>query len=209
MIKKVIVFFIVLAIYPGTSVAVQVHSVERQGRMIQLDGFLLEWKKADARPLTERSVWFFDAITSREGLAGYFKTDSALSCGLWKFRFLPKRLSPYKYMELLAEADSSLPFYKVSSGEATGENGVTAEWVVPWDSIQHDSSAAFQVGLIVFDTCGDTLPPMIFSGHVYRQETSLWSGIYAKGIVLIGLMFALFVLQKRARAKFRTNKKRR
>ena len=192
----------------GTACAVQICPVERDGRAIQLDGFLLEWKKADARPLSQGSFWYYDACNTREGLTGYFTTASDSLCSPWKFRFLHHRLSSYVYMELQTRTDSSKPFYRISSGEGSAEKGLVAEWLIPWDSIWHDSSGVYQVGLFAFDTCGDTLQPVIFTGHVYRQKAPAWGGVYAKGILLGVLMIMLFILQKRARAKLRTKKKR-
>ena len=192
----------------GTASAVQLRPVERDGRPIQLDGFLLEWKKADARPLMQGSPWNYDACNTREGLTGYFTTASDSLCWPWKFRFLRHRLSSYTYMELQTRADSLKSFYRISSGTGTAEKGLVAEWLIPWDSIWHDSSGAYQVGLFAFDTCGDTLEPVIFAGHVYRQKAPVWGGVYAKGGLLGGLMLLLYILQKRARAKLRANKKR-
>jgi hypothetical protein len=192
----------------GTACAVQLRPVERDGRAIQLDGFLLEWNKADSRPLAQGSPWNYDACNTREGLTGYFKTASDSLCRPWTFRFLHHRLSPYAYMELHTRTDSSKPFYRISSGAGTAEKGLVVEWLIPWDSIWHDSSGAYQVGLFAFDTCGDTMQPVIFSGHVYRQKAPVWGGVYAKGILLGVLMLMLFILQKRARAKLRTKKKR-
>lgn len=187
----------------GTACAVQVLPVERTGRTIQLDGFLLEWNKAGARPLAPGSVWLHDVCNTREGLTGYFLLSNDIRCPSWKFRFLNHRLSPYVFMELQTRSDSLKTFYRISSPAGSSKKGLTAEWLVPWDSIAHDSSGAYQVGLFAFDTCGDTLTPVIFSGHVYRQKASVWGGVYAKGILLGVLMLMLYSLQKRARVKKR------
>jgi hypothetical protein len=197
---NVIAFFLAVLLAAGTVCAVQMRPVERDGRTIQLDGFLLEWKKADARPLAPGSPWYYDACNTREGLTGYFKTENGSLCRPWKFRFLHHRLSAYAYMELQTRTDSAKPFYRISTGEGTAEKGLVAEWLIPWDSIWHDSSGAYQVGLFAFDTCGDTLEPVIFSGHVYRQREPRWGGVYEKGI-FVGIMIALLiVLQWRVRA---------
>ena len=206
---NVIAFFsAALLAAAGAACAVQMRPVERDGRTIQLDGFLLEWERADARPLAEGSPWYYDACNTREGLTGYFTTENGSLCQPWKFRFLHRHLSPYVYMELHTRTDSAKPFYRISSGAGTAKKGLVAEWLIPWDSIGHDSSGAYQVGLFAFDTCGDTLQPVIFTGHVYRQKASVWGGVYTKGILLGVLMIMLYILQKRARVKLRTKKKR-
>jgi hypothetical protein len=204
----IVFFFPAFLAIAGTACAVQIRPVERDGRTIQLDGFLLEWKKADARPLAQGSFWYYDVCNTREGLTGYFTTARDPVCGPWTFRFLHHRLSPYVYMELQSRPDSSKPFYKISSTAVDAEKGLAAEWLIPWDSIWHDTTGVYQVGLFAFDTCGDTLQPLIFTGHVYHQKAPMWGGVYVKAIVLGLLMILLFFLQKRARAIVRDRKKR-
>jgi hypothetical protein len=192
----------------GIASAVQVHQVTRDDRTVQLDGFLLEWKKVEARPLAGDSLWFYDAVNTREGLTGYFKTDRFPSCLSWKFRFLPDRLSPYNALEVQTNPDSAKPYYKVSLSSEPQRQGVTVEWIIPWDSIWHDSSGSYQVRLFGADTCGDTLQAVIFSGHVFRPRESIWGGVYVKGIFLGSFLIVLFVLQKRARSKLKARRKR-
>ncbi|HUI92327.1 MAG TPA: hypothetical protein VLX68_08780 [Chitinivibrionales bacterium] len=197
-----------ILIIAGTACAVQVVPVERTGRTIQLDGFLLEWNKADARPLAPGSAWQFDACNTREGLTGYFTLSNDIPCPAWRFRFLNHRLSPYAFMDLQSRSDSSETFYRLSSPAGTSKKGTTAEWLIPWDSIWHDTSGAYQVGLFAFDTCGDTMQPIIFTGHVYKQKPPAWGGVYLKGILLAALMVVLFMLQRSARRKLRVRKNR-
>ena len=150
--------------------AVEVHSVLRNGRSIQLDGFLLEWKQSDSRFLSKDSLWRYDVINTREGLTGYFASTPHFKCGLWKFRFLPHQLSPHAGMDLIASLDSLRPFYRTAPLSNAPKGGIAAEWIIPWDSIWHDSMGAYQVGLFAFDTCCDTISPLILTGHVYHTD---------------------------------------
>lgn len=179
--------------------AVQIHQVSKNGRQIQLDGFLLEWNKADAKRLGGDSAWLWDAINTGEGLTGYFTTGKNPRCGPWTFRFLTQKLSLHKTMDVRTDADVG-PFYRVARKQDGAKNDVTAEWILPWDSIWHDSSGAYQVGVFAFDTCGDTVQPLILSGHVYLPQAPSWGGVYGKAIMVGVLLVLLFMVQRRARA---------
>lgn len=183
--------------------AVQVRSVDRDGRSVQLDGFLLEWNKRDAAPLSKDSLWLYDVLNTREGLTGYFASAGRTTCGLWKFRFLPHRLSPYCFMEMQASLDSLKPFYRTAPLAGTAAGGIAAEWVIPWDSIWHDSTGAYQVGVFAFDTCGDTIPPLILTGRVYHRKPAPWGGVYTKAVFLGAMMVMLFWMQRKTRKKKR------
>jgi hypothetical protein len=191
----------------STSFAVQIHPVARDGRKIQLDGFLLEWKKSDARPLGRDSSWSWDAINTREGLTGYFKAEKQPVCkGPWTFRFLPCRLSPYLAMEIHTDPAAADSFYRVTHSETVPEKDVTCEWIIPWKNVCHDSAGEYQVGLFAFDACGDSVQPLILTGHIYNPKKPSWGGAYGK-MILVGIMLVLlFIMQKTTRRKFQKRK---
>jgi len=196
----------ILIVSTTTASAVQIHAVAKNGRQIQLDGFLLEWKKADERPLGPDSTWLWDVINTREGLTGYFKADKLTCQGPWTFRFLPCRLSPYHAMEIRTDAVGSDSFFRVTHGDAGQGRDVVCEWIIPWKNICLDSGGAYQIGLFTFDACKDTLQPLILTGRMYNPKKASWGGVYGKTILLGVLLVLLFFLQKSTRGKFRKRK---
>jgi hypothetical protein len=192
----------------GSSFAVQIHPVLKNGRQIQLDGFLLEWKKADASPLGRDSTWLWDVINTREGLTGYFKAEKLACPGPWTFRFLPCRLSTYRVIEINTNAAAPDSFYRVSHAETGPDRDAVCEWIIPWKDICLDSTGAYQIGLFAFNTCKDTLPPLILTGHVFNPKKVSWGGVYGKLLLLGVLLVLLFFLQKSTRGKFRKRKPR-
>jgi hypothetical protein len=197
----------ILSLYFVSVYAVQIHPVTRNGRQIQLDGFLLEWKKADGRVLDADSLWSWDVINTREGLTGYFKSDKQCRCtGPWTFRFLPCRLSPYQSIEIRTDAGLSDQRYRVARSDSGPQKNIACEWIIPWKDVCRDSTGAYQVGLVGFDACGDTVQPVILTGHVYNPKKVSWGGVYGKTIVLGVLLVLLFIMQKSTKGKFRKRK---
>ena len=190
--------------------AVQIYPVTKNGRQIQLDGFLLEWEKSESKSLIAGSPWSWDVINTREGLTGYFKAEKQLVCkGPWTFRFLPCRLSPYQSMAIITNANADSQFYRVTHSDAGPDKDVVCEWILPWKKVCHDSTGAYQVGLFAFDACGDTVPPVILTGHVYNPKKISWGGVYGKTVLLAVLLVLLFILQRSTRTvrgKFRNRK---
>ena len=189
--------------------AVEIYSVNKSGRMVQLDGFLLEWNKDSAKTLGAGFPWLWDALATKEGFTGYFKTQKPPRCPSWTFTFLPRRLSPYTRMIATTIADAAQTFYRLALPENSQDSSVVVEWVLPWDSIAVDSSGRFQIGLVASDSCGDTLRPAIFNGRAYRAAaTTPWGKVYSKGIILALLLAILYYLQKTAKRKVKGKKKR-
>jgi hypothetical protein len=188
--------------------AVEIYSVAKSGRMVQLDGFLLEWNKDGAKALSG-SPWVWDAINTKEGLTGYFKAIKPLSCHDWTFTLLPRRLSPYASMKMSTSPAAPQTFYRLTLPYGGPDSSVVMEWVIPWDSIALDSSGSYQIGLMAVDSCGDTLTPVIFNGHAYASAAAApWSKVYSKGIFLAVLLVLLYLLQKTTKRKFTVKRKR-
>jgi hypothetical protein len=195
--------FFAIFLWIGMANAVQIHQVTQSGRQIQLDGFLLDWQN-NAQKLGSDSLWQWDVINTREGLTGYFKTSKPPNCSLWQFAFLPHQLSPYKRINITSNAENKTGIARVNRDSS---NTIVIEWIIPWDSISHDSAGLYQVGLFAYDACGDSLAPVIMSGHVFKAIKPLWSGVYAKAVLLGILLVLLFVMQKFTRGKFGKKRK--
>jgi|WetSurMetagenome_2_1015567.scaffolds.fasta_scaffold01719_11 hypothetical protein len=201
LIKTIVVPVATLCACALPAAGVEMRSVDRYGRSVQLDGFLLEWNTDGARPLSPDSQWMYDVLNTREGLTGYFFSPRRGDCGLWKFRFLPHGLSTYSSMEMQASLDSLRPFYRTAPISSGADAGIVAEWVIPWDSIWRDSAGSYRVGIFAFDTCGDTLQPLILTGRMHRQAPAPWDGVYSKAAILAVMMLILFWFQRKIRKK--------
>jgi hypothetical protein len=203
--KFLIIFIALLA---ADVFAVEIHTIGKSGRMIQLDGFLMEWRKDSAKVWGADSLWQWDALGTREGLAGYFKAGGKrLKCADWTFRFLPHGLSPYLTMDVRTGAKSDQTFYRIALPGATPDSTMVAEWVLPWDSITVDSTGAYQIGLMAFDMCKDTLQPVIFTGRKFAPHKAAWGKVYTKGLSLAVLIVFLFYYERRAKRTMRKRKR--
>ena len=201
-----VVVLALLVVRTGSSV--DIHTVGF-GRMVQLDGFLLEWNKANAKPWKNSSLWAWDAIATKEGVTGYFKAIKPLACNGWNFTFLPRQLSVYTSMKLSASPVAPQTFYRVSQGGGAADSAVAAEWIIPWDSLGLDTTGSYRIGITGLDSCGDTLEPLILTGTAPRASTPVpWSKVYSKGILLAGLLIVLYFLQRSAKKKMRRTWKR-
>jgi hypothetical protein len=183
-------------------------TVTRTGRKVQLDGFLLEWPKNDMKKMSPNWPWAWDAMNTAEGLTGYFKAPSSVGED-WTFSFLPQRLSPYSRMTLSFSTDSGQSFYRVSKPASNPDSSMAAEWVIPWSRIAVDTPGDYEVGIMAYNGRGDTLPAMVLSGKAPRlSAASPWGKVYYKAIFLVALLFALFYVQKKAKKKTKSGKKK-
>jgi hypothetical protein len=171
--------------------AEEVYTVNKSGRMVQLDGFLLEWNRDSAKALTGNSCWMWDAINTREGLTGYFKTSNRPECNRWTFKFVPGK--EVAVLSTLPDVGQSL--CKVIQSDA--DSSISAEWIIPWDRIAIDQSGAYRIEFTASDTCGDTLEPIIFKGHkVLGNKKNSYGNIYIFAEMAAALFLFFLLLRK-------------
>ncbi len=203
---KIASFFFVFLVTFSDSFPITTYTVTKSGRRVQLDGFLIEWKLDSAKSMGAASLWKWDALGTKEGLTGYFSGPCAAGAD-WTFSFLLHHLSPYSVLKLSFSPDAAQSFFRISQPGGGSDSITTAEWVIPWDSISLDSSGTYQVGIFGYNTHGDTLQPMILSGHVFQgKAASPWGKVYFKGVFLAVLVGVLFYVQKKNKNKFRRKK---
>jgi len=190
------------------SSAQNVYEVASDGRRIQLDGFLLEWKSDASRPFGKSGEWGCDAVKTVEGLSGYCKSKVPLSCENWKFVFLSGKSDDKKIEMYFNSASDTIksPYYQYDRELYVSSGKLVTEWVIPWSLLETDSSGFYKLDIKVVNSCGDSLPVLTIRGNKILSDTkSSWSGTAIRAL-LIAILTMVFILMRRKLRK-RTNQK--
>lgn len=177
------------------SFAEQSISVEKYGRRIQLDGFLLEWNAQTAKPWKNNNqTWFIDAVNTEEGLAGYFRSDSSVSCSSWFFTFSQPSV---KQIFKIQFPNSGNEFYKSDPKLYDSLGIITIEWVIPWKQISYDSTGKYSLFITGNSNCGDSLPQFQISGFKDEKTVvNLISVIFRAGLIILLIVTYLILNAK-------------
>ncbi len=91
------------------------------------------------------------------------------------------------------------------AGRREGENAITIEWLIPWDSVAVDSSGAYSIHLAGRSDRRDSLAPFTLIGNTHAlSATSPLPRMLAVRFVVIAAMLGLFIgLQFTIRKKTR------
>lgn len=174
----------------------------REGRKIQLDGFLMDWMEKNRQPWSGSTQWSWDAVNTEEGVAGYFHAAGAAPCSSWVFTVDDGSHGPREMVvSNVNGVDGS--WYRVNLNRQGGGNQVmvTVEWLLPWDSIAigPDGSCAIQIS--GKSACGDSLEPVLLTGRKKAASGNL-PGRFIERLGLIVVLLAVFiVLQLKIRKK--------
>lgn len=179
-------------------------TVDRDGRDIRIDAFLLEWKEEDSKKI-EQGVFSFtwDAINTPQGLAGYIWYEYSDTCFKTEINLHTQTDNSNRGMTIIMDTAISEPaFYAIDKEAKDSVNCITTEWLIPWDSMSISPEGQFEIKLTAFNSCKDTLKPVILSGQYLIKKGGRKN--YSKRIVIqiisIAILLALFIMLK-GRAK--------
>jgi hypothetical protein len=179
--------------------------IEEHGRTIQRDGFLPEWSPEEARTLGEDTTLAWDALNTPEGLAGYVRFSPRSACSSWTVTFFPDMRALQRPLAMRVDTAGEGWFYSVYEWEDDTTGMLSAEWVIPWDTIRVDSTGEYEIGMYAASACGDTLEPVILTGNRAAREGTrgvFGPGLLARIAIVAALLVLYLVLQARARKKY-------
>ena len=108
-----------------------------------------------------------------------------------------------RYMTMVMDTAVTGPeFYAIEKSIKEGITSVTAEWLIPWDSMSIDDDGQYSVGLTATNSCEDTLKPITLSGEhtIEQSESCNMTTRITLQVISIAVLLAVF-LMLRARAK--------
>jgi hypothetical protein len=175
--------------------------VEKNGRRIQRDGFLMEWKEEEARPFGEGLLWSWQAMNTSEGLAGYLKGPAGGRCAPVVFFFcLPAQRDPLFSISMDTVSERG-PLYSIAP--LPGGNGAAAEWVIPWGSWGTESGG-FELTVTGINRCADTLGTFTLSGNAPAARFTPHSKrLFIQAALIAALASLFFWLRARAKRQIR------
>jgi len=189
----------------------------RRGRKIQVDGFLLEWRGADAN-VWPGSSWRWDAVSTAEGIAGYVSlpagsvntginvdnnpridtvintvnNDTCINTSNWVITL--RAVNTGRSLEIDLPGRPSGEFFAFDKGEFDAGGPLTAEWVVPWEFFDDgEDSSDYKLAITVAGGGGGggALRPLVLTVEAPGEPQGP-SGLMTR-LVMIVLIAALTV----------------
>lgn len=199
-----ITVIILLCFFFSQSADQQRFTVDRTGRAIQVDAFLLEWKEDDSKKLEQGAFSFtWDAVNTPQGLAGYIWYEYSDTCLITAVNIYTQPGNPDRYMKMIMDTALFEPeFYALDKSARDSVTSITVEWLIPWDSIPISPDGRYEIKLTAYNSCKDTLKPFTLSGQylIKKSGGKNYSLRIVIQVISIAILLALFIMLK-ARAK--------
>lgn len=184
-IAKICSFIFWLGLF-SFSIADSTYTITKSGRKIQLDGFLLEWKKIDAKSFG--SCVTGDIISTKEGLSGYFILNDSNNCFDSVLIYTAQSKDNPATFSLRDTMGNDN--YKVNTGS---ENSKIIEWVLPWKSVLSEKENIY-FGQIVFkNSKQNSSKDLYFQGEKVSSKKATLPA-YIPKLILVAFLLLLFIL---------------
>jgi|WetSurMetagenome_2_1015567.scaffolds.fasta_scaffold332217_2 hypothetical protein len=182
-------FFWSALVFYALAPASGVIDISRSGRMIQLDGFLIDWKEKERHSWSGSDKWYWDAVNTPEGVAGYFY-NAADRCSTWTFSIDARHDAlRSQFIEVSGSGGGAKQGFYRSSRETHGSDVTRiVEWIIPWDSVAIDSSGTYAFHVAGMSACGDTLRRLFFTGSTAMYGNH---GRVSPGVLLWSILAAV------------------
>jgi hypothetical protein len=174
-------------------------TIAERGRRIQLDGFLLEWREVNARPLFSDQHWRFDAVITPEGVSGYcIGPNPATDCSPWNVTFEIETAHSRSIRAIAVDSVRSSSWYALSRSDDS-LRAFAVEWVVDRKTLSDTSSNPLRIRLSATDGCSTALGPTTLLIDTDRQSSPIPTRLIIQGILILILVIVYFVLRTRIR----------
>lgn len=197
--RSLIVLVITLLLLPSLIASAD---IVRDGRKIQLDGFLMDWIEKHRQAWNGSTFWSWDAVNTEEGVAGYFHAAGAAPCSSLVFKVDDGRhVTRDMVVSGVNGVESTLYCVNLNQERRGGYGTITVEWLLPWDSIATDVNGTYSINFRGSSNCGDSLSPIFLTGRRFSVQNSRPGYFNVRLGLIIALLAVFIVLQMRIRKK--------
>ncbi len=160
-------------------------------RVVQCDGFLMEWTEEQARALGgSRVVW--DAVQTPDGVAGYVRAPQDAGCGLAEVIVVREDEIDSVNLLVAASGPSCCPFHAVQVDTVRGETVV--EFVLPWQRLGSTArSGAYRLRLEAVDTTGLQCGLATFCGPRESFAAQVFTPALKRQVVVVAILLGLYL----------------
>lgn len=169
--------------------------IDRYGKRIQLDGFLVEWSDKYSKKWDSAGVWLWDVINTPEGVSGYFKSTTALPCSSWSFLIESSGNGKPFIITIPSSDEHHQQFYRFDHELFKESSRITVEWVIPWDAADLDNRDRYALDTRARDGCGDTLSSIMITGSKEPPQRIITRKIIVQAVAIVVLLVLYIVFR--------------
>jgi hypothetical protein len=167
--------------------------IDRYGKRIQLDGFLIEWSEKHSKKLDSTGIWLWDVINTPEGISGYFRSTEALACSSWSIIIESSGNSKPFIINIPSGEDQHQSFYRIDQELFKESSRIAVEWVIPWDKADVDNRGRYALDIRARDGCGDTVSSIMITGSKEPPRRIITGKIIVQ-VVIIAILLILYIV---------------
>ncbi len=174
------------------------YEVSRAGKVIHIDGFLIEWSSetSDTCPWDVPIVW--DAMETSLGVAGYFRCTLLGSCRLENMHYYAGEPLALKNSFSFDSSLQPTANFALEKYTEEADSAFIIEWQIPWEELAVNEKGNYTCTFQFTNSCSDSLTHIILSGtkEVVIQQDQIITPKIRLQVIMIVILLVLFILVK-------------
>lgn len=179
--------------------------IDRYGKRIQIDGYLVEWSEKTSKKWDNTVSWLWDVVNTPEGISGYFRSETAVPCSSWNISIeTAGSRKPFSINAVPGSATENRSF-KIDQELYKETKKLVIEWVIPWEQADVDTLGRYALDIRSVASCGDTtVSSIMITGNKEPPVKIITNKVIIQGIFIVLLLtFYIVVRIKIMRKKHR------
>jgi hypothetical protein len=167
--------------------------IDRYGKRVQIDGYLVEWSEKYSKKWDSSGTWLWDVINTPEGISGYIRSETAVPCSSWNITIeSPGKRIPFTINANPGDTDQK-SFYRIDQELYKETKKLVIEWVIPWEQADIDTLGRYALDIEAHDRCGDTAAPSIMiTGKKDPPAKIITNKVIVQGLI-IAILLSVYI----------------
>lgn len=197
--------FPVLLLYSFQLFSQQSIEIDRYGKRVQIDGYLVEWSEKYSKKGDSSGKWLWDVINTPEGISGYIRSETAVPCSSWNITIeSPGSRKPFT-IDANPGSTAQNTFYRIDQELYKETKKLVIEWVIPWEEADIDTLGRYALDIQVHNICGDTaISSIMITGNKKPPAKIITNKVLIQGLI-IAILLSIYIY---VRIKFMRKKHR-
>jgi hypothetical protein len=177
--------------------------IDRYGKRIQIDGFLVEWSEKYCKKWDSSGKWLWDVVNTPEGISGYIRSKTAVPCSSWNITLeSPGSRKPFT-IDANPGSTAQNSFFRIDQELYKETQKLVIEWVIPWDEADVDTLGRYALDIRLNNRCRDTaISSIMITGNKKPPEKIITNKVIVQGsIIAILLSVYIYIRTKFIRKK--------
>ncbi|HEX2957396.1 MAG TPA: hypothetical protein VHO70_11220 [Chitinispirillaceae bacterium] len=185
--------FTILFIFCFQIFSQQSVEIDRYGKRVQIDGYLVEWSEKTSKKWDSTGNWQWDVVNTPEGISGYFRSLTAQPCSSLNVTIESSGGKKPFTLDINSGIAPRNAFFRIDQELYKESKKLVIEWVIPWDQADIDRLGRYALDIRGNNRCGDTISSIMITGNKEPPAKIITGKIIIQAVFIV-ILLSLYIV---------------